>query len=42
MDGVIEGTVQRSGERSITTQLIQGATDKHVSAASYEGDLRDV
>lgn len=43
VDGVIEGTVQRSGDRlRITTQLIQGATDKHVWAASYEGDLRDV
>ncbi len=42
VDGVIEGTVQRSGERvRITTQLVH-ASDKHVWAESYEGDLHDV
>lgn len=43
VDGIIEGSVQRSGEHvRITAQLIQGATDKHIWAKSYEEDLRDV
>jgi TolB-like protein/DNA-binding winged helix-turn-helix (wHTH) protein/Tfp pilus assembly protein PilF len=43
VDGVIEGTIQRSGDRvRITAQLIHGATDKHVWAESYEGNLSDV
>jgi len=43
VDGIIEGTVQRSGERvRITANLIQAATDKHVWARSYERDVRDV
>ena len=43
VDGVIEGSVQRSGDRvKITAQLIQGATDRHVWAKSYDRDLRDV
>lgn len=42
-DGIIEGTVQRSGDRvRITAQLIYGPSDKHLWARSYEGDLRDV
>ena len=42
VDGVIEGTVQRSGDRvRVTAQLIQGATDKHISANSYERNLQD-
>jgi TolB-like protein/DNA-binding winged helix-turn-helix (wHTH) protein/Tfp pilus assembly protein PilF len=41
--GIIEGTVQRSGDRvRITAQLIEGATDKHLWANTYERDLRDV
>ena len=43
VDGIIEGTVQRSGDRvRITAQLIHGPSDKHVWANSYERDLRDV
>jgi|HubBroStandDraft_3_1064219.scaffolds.fasta_scaffold10398_2 TolB-like protein/DNA-binding winged helix-turn-helix (wHTH) protein len=43
VDTVVEGTVLRSGDRvRITAQLIQAATDKHLWAESYEGDLRDV
>ncbi len=43
VDGVIEGTVQRSGERvRITVQLIRAATDTHLWAESYERDSQDV
>jgi serine/threonine-protein kinase len=43
VDAVIEGSVLTSGDRvRITAQLIQGATDKHLWAKSYERDARDV
>ncbi len=43
VDAIIEGSVLRSGERvRITAQLIQAATDRHLWAESYEGDLHDV
>ncbi len=43
VDGIVEGTVQRSGDRvRITAQLIHAASDKHLWAASYERDMRDV
>jgi len=43
VDGIIEGTVQRSGDRvRITAQLIYGPSDKHLWANSYERDVRDV
>ena len=43
VDGIIEGTVQRSGDRvRITAQLIHGPSDKHLWATSYERDMRDV
>jgi TolB-like protein/DNA-binding winged helix-turn-helix (wHTH) protein len=43
VDGIVEGTVQRSGDRvRITAQLIHGSTDKHLWANSYERDIRDV
>jgi TolB-like protein/DNA-binding winged helix-turn-helix (wHTH) protein len=43
VDGIIEGTVQRSGDRvRITAQLIYGPSDKHLWANSYEGDARDI
>ncbi len=43
VDGIVEGTVQRSGDRvRITAQLIQGPADKHLWANSYEEDVRDV
>jgi TolB-like protein/DNA-binding winged helix-turn-helix (wHTH) protein len=42
VDAVIEGTVQRSGGRTrITAQLIQGTTDKHLWASSYDRSLED-
>ena len=43
VDAVIEGSVRRSGDQvRITVQLIEAATDKHLWAESYQGDLRDV
>jgi len=43
VDGIIEGTVQRSGDRvRITAQLIEGSTDRHLWASSYDRELRDV
>jgi TolB-like protein/DNA-binding winged helix-turn-helix (wHTH) protein/Flp pilus assembly protein TadD len=43
VDGIVEGTVQRSGDRvRITAQLIHAPADKHLWANSYERDLRDV
>jgi TolB-like protein/DNA-binding winged helix-turn-helix (wHTH) protein len=43
VDGIVEGTVQRSGDRvRITAQLIEGPSDKHMWASSYERDIRDV
>jgi len=43
VDGIIEGTVQRSGDRvRITANLIQAATEKHLWTKSYERDVRDV
>jgi TolB-like protein/DNA-binding winged helix-turn-helix (wHTH) protein len=42
VDAVVEGTVLRSGDQvRITAQLIEGATDKHLWAQSYEGELRN-
>jgi serine/threonine-protein kinase len=42
VDAVIEGSVLSSGDRvRITAQLIQGTTDKHLWAKSYERDARD-
>jgi len=43
VDGIVEGTVQRAGDRvRISAQLIHAASDKHLWAKSYEGDTRDV
>jgi len=43
VDGIVEGTVQRSGDRvRITAQLIQGSSDRHLWANTYERNLRDV
>jgi TolB-like protein/DNA-binding winged helix-turn-helix (wHTH) protein len=43
VDGIVEGTVQRSGDRvRITAQLIYGATDQHIWAKSYERDVKDL
>ena len=43
VDGVVEGSVVRSGNRlRITVQLIEVANDRHLWAESYERDLKDV
>jgi TolB-like protein/DNA-binding winged helix-turn-helix (wHTH) protein len=43
VDGIIEGAVQRSGDRvRITAQLVHGPSDKHLWAGSYERDMRDI
>ena len=43
VDAVVEGSVQRAGDRvRVTAQLIHAATDHHLWAESYERDLRDV
>lgn len=43
VDAVVEGTVQRSGDRvRITAQLIQASTDSHLWAESYEQDLTGI
>jgi TolB-like protein/Tfp pilus assembly protein PilF len=43
VDAVVEGTVQRAGERvRITAQLIDARADRHLWAEIYERDLRDV
>jgi tetratricopeptide (TPR) repeat protein len=42
VEGVVEGTVLRSGERvRITAQLIEVPVERHIWAQSFEGDLRD-
>jgi TolB-like protein/DNA-binding winged helix-turn-helix (wHTH) protein/Tfp pilus assembly protein PilF len=42
VDAVIEGSIVRSGGRvRITAQLIEAASDRHLWAQSYDGDLRD-
>ncbi len=42
-DGVIDGSVERSGKRvKITIQLIQGASDHTLWAQSYNRELRDI
>jgi TolB-like protein/DNA-binding winged helix-turn-helix (wHTH) protein len=42
VDGIVEGSVQRSGNRvRITAQLIYAPQDQHLWAASYDRDLRD-
>jgi serine/threonine protein kinase/Tfp pilus assembly protein PilF len=43
VEGVIEGTVERVGDRvRIRAQLINAATDRHVWAKSYERSLSDI
>jgi len=43
VDGIIEGTVQRSGDRvRITAQLIHGPSDRHIWANTYEKDMGEV
>jgi TolB-like protein/DNA-binding winged helix-turn-helix (wHTH) protein len=43
VEAVVEGSVLRSGDRvRITAQLIRTATDRHIWAEAYDGDLKDV
>jgi len=43
VDGIVEGTVQRSGDRvRITAQLIYGPADQHLWAQSFERDVKDI
>jgi len=43
VDGIVEGSVTRSGQRvRITAQLLHGPTDKHLWAETYERNLGDV
>jgi len=43
VDGILEGSVQRSGGRvRITAQLIRASTDAHLWSESYERDARDI
>ncbi len=43
VEGIVAGTVQRSGDRvRITAQLVQGPADACVWARSYEREMRDV
>ena len=43
VDAVVEGTVQRSGDRvHVRAQLIHAASDSHLWASGYDRDLRDV
>jgi TolB-like protein len=43
VDGIVEGTVQCSGDRvRITAQLIYGPTDNHLWANGYMRNMRDV
>jgi TolB-like protein/DNA-binding winged helix-turn-helix (wHTH) protein/Tfp pilus assembly protein PilF len=43
VDGIIEGTVQRSGDRvRVTAQLIHAPTDRHMWAGTYDRELKDV
>ncbi len=43
VDAIIEGSVQRSGDRAqVTVQLIDAKTDRHLWAQTYQRDLRDV
>ncbi len=43
VDAIVEGSVMRAGGRvRITAQLIDGRTDQHIWAESYERDQRDI
>jgi len=43
VDAVVEGAVLRSGDRvRISAQLIDGRTDAHLWAETYDRDLRDI
>jgi TolB-like protein/Flp pilus assembly protein TadD len=43
VDAIVEGSVLRSKDRvRITAQLVEGTSDRHLWAESYERDLKDV
>ena len=43
VDGIVEGSVQKSGDRvRITAQLIEAQKDRHLWAESYERDVHDI
>jgi serine/threonine-protein kinase len=43
VDGIVEGTVLRAGDRiRITAQLIDASTDRHVWSESYEREMQNV
>lgn len=43
VDGVVEGSVERSGDKThMTLQLIQGPSDTHIWAESYDRDANDL
>jgi TolB-like protein/DNA-binding winged helix-turn-helix (wHTH) protein/Tfp pilus assembly protein PilF len=43
VDAIVEGSVMRAGDQvRITAQLIHGPTDRHLWAASYDGQLVDI
>lgn len=43
VDAALEGTCQRQGSRvRVSAQLIQAATDEHLWAESYDGDMDDL
>jgi TolB-like protein/Flp pilus assembly protein TadD len=43
VDAIVEGSVIRSGQRvRVTAQLLQGPTDQHLWAETYDRDLGDV
>src|SRR5713226_2117712 len=43
VDGIVEGSVMRSGNRvRITAQLLRAPTDQHLWAETYDRDLSDV
>ncbi|HLZ40123.1 MAG TPA: hypothetical protein VKQ11_04135 [Candidatus Sulfotelmatobacter sp.] len=43
VEGIVEGTVQRSGGRvRITAQLIDANSDRHLWAGTYDRDLQDI
>ncbi|HEX5411317.1 MAG TPA: winged helix-turn-helix domain-containing protein [Terriglobia bacterium] len=43
VDAVVEGTVQRSGNRvRITASLLYAPTDRHLWANSYESEMQDI
>jgi len=43
VDAIVEGSVIRSGERvRVTAQLLQGSTDQHLWAETYDSDRGDV